>query len=897
MFSATNGSSIADTKPAKMPNLAFSGSSSSSKSTPTVTSSSSSSTSTMPLKPPYRNRFPNDSNQKIKQESHVVRPFKAMVNRFDSNPSAVESADAQGSFMDEKDIEVCMRLQKNRLGIEQSEDAKKIEALNETMRLIDEKEKEMQERQKQLLVNDILKALEDDNDTMLNDNDADNEKSTTTAHNSRNSSSSSMETPRTDSNRRLDVGRNERQFNAVRPIQSRFDNVPNVYDSPNAERSENRPIYPNNRQQTAAGIDNRNEMHTEHRYDDFSPQSPEQISTNNTASTPAPIRLAYSDKFVRRPRNSSGPSTPDLGSPTNTDPWTKTPVTAPAPPQDPRLRNRPPPSNQSTEPFPPYRNQQPLHVPLSQMPNATNVHGFMQPNINAYHPAPPANLQQFTHANETSFHAQSGRPQLHHPSNTFNAASYSANGPIHANNLFRSPPHSVPYSNPNIHMDPGHHQQSQHYQPPQQQQQQTKETYRDHKRRIEEEKRKLDEEKRRKAQAAIVAAAQVSSSTTVTDDKADDQQSNKESGSNKAKEQQQIVSDGTAQTPLDKAYGGNNWAALSLNKSSGSGFKIPKKNKPNTQNNGKTQTVPSFAKESDRSSPVEMNVSTTSNGKDSQSNKTSNVQATKKTSNDSSSTVSAKHKDTTSKKSTDKKKKISDRNSLDDTNQDDRMIVADTTIDVDSEQIDEQTAKSNQKSQSTQQQQQQLPEVAKPEKLNEIFEVLKDAIPENKYKQILSLLKDNANDNDVTSSTVPPVPSASESETVKKPTTAAKAAQKVTPAATAPTKPKKSTKHANELDRLTADIRENIPVKYFLPNFDFIARFLIYKFIFLQGVLSAIGPRACTLNAAAKMMDTSPRKTVAAKRTTSRIASSGHKSDDETHSDIGKKDWQTKKFE
>lgn len=841
IFSTTNDQDIFDKKVANT----FKGSDSS-KNPPTATvTSSSSSTSSLPATQPYRNRFDHIGNYHIKHETNTAVPMKSTGNRFDSKPSAVELSDAQGTYSSEEEkIEECNRLMRKYLNAEPSDGAKRLEELNRQHSCVVKKQKEIDEQRKRKLFNDIIKSLEDENETMPNGYD-DNERNTSNAH-SRNTSSSSVETPRIETNTRVESVNN--QFDAIRPIQSRFNNVPNVHSSPNAERFEQRPNYPNNRQITAVHMDSPNEVPSESHYDQLSPESPEQISLPKTANAtaPPPIRLAYSGKFARRPRNSSGPSTPDLSNSPITDPWAKSTAAAPAPPQDPRLRNRPPTSNQSTtEQFlPPYRNQQALHPTLSQMPIASNVHAFMHPNIDPYHPAPPptVNLQQFPLGNESaSFHAHSGRPQVHHQSNHFTAPGYNANARIHVNNPFRSPPHTEPYpnSNPNMPIDPRHHQQNQHYQP--HQLQQGKETYREHRLRKEKE-----EEEERRTQAAAAAAAQVSSSTTAaTDDKTDDQQSNQDSGANKHKPKD------TTEPISNKAYRGNNWGELSKNKTNSNAFKIPKLNKPNTpQNIGKSQTVPTSAKDIDRSSPVETNVSTTSNGKDSQSHKKGNEHATKKNTNDFTSTATTKRKDSTSKKSTDKKKK--NRSSLDDATQSDDMISADTTIHVDSEyQRDEQSIAS---AQSTQQ---SSGEATNPENVDDILEALKKTVPEDQLKKILSILKpdNNANDNAVTSSTVPPVPIAIETETVNN-----KAGEKVT---TAPAKPKKTTKHANELERLNADIRDNIP-----------------------DVLRAIGPRACTLNAA-KMMDTSPRKNTAAKRTTNRRASTGHKSDDETHSDIG----------
>lgn len=843
---ASNGSNNITNKPFNT--FGNSSGGSHSKITATVTSLTASPSPSFPINKPYYNRFSNGTNINvpIKREqpkSSVTRPHPSMRNRFDAGASDAELADFDRKSFSDEEVDEGARSIRNMLGIIPSERAEMIEASNKEIKVYEQISKDLEKKRVGQAMDGLFAEYDvnDDEEYKKKNTRAASTTTTTTTdprlNNSsgRNSSSGSI----------VESDRNER-VNPIRPIHSRFDNVPNVYDSPNSNRFENRSNH-SNRSTTMS---------------DDSPQSPDQITSTNTAPVSAAAlpkpqsqpqreeRIALSDKYVRRPRNSSasGPTTPDLNSPPHID--TGAAASTVTPLQDPRLRNRPSNitstsnTNLGEPPFlPPYRNQQ---MPLG--PNALN-RGFIQ---DAYHPATPPSLQQhqqqYPPGNDMPFHPQPGRPSPahhmpHHPVNHgFNAGFSGGNAggnlpPSHPNNPFR-PPNMPPYPN----MDPRHSRQSQN------QHNLQKETYREHRiRRQMEEKRRAEEEA-----AAAAAAAAVTSSTAATSDKVDEQQSNSDAPNKDTTKEGNT----TEKTVFDKAFRANNWDALSppLNKSSGNSFKIPKLNKSNSENNkSNDKSTPATTQNSDRNSPIEMNV-TTSTGKDTTSDKS------KKSSND-----SAKRKDSTTKKSLDKK----NRNSLDETSQD-AVIVADTTIDVDVDQMHEQ--KSKEKSTSPTQ---QPTEAAQPA-LDDLLEQLKTALPQDQLQKVLSIINPentNANENTVTSSTVPAIQNSNtEGETVKKmaltarKSLASKGSQKAAPVAATAPKPKKQ-KHANELDRLTADIRENIP-----------------------GVLDAIGPRACTLNAA-KIIDTSPRKaggTTAAKGITNRRASSGHKSDDDTSSEIGK---------
>lgn len=793
----------------------------------------------------------------MKREPKASRPLKSMINRFDSGPSQVElddlEPDSERKVITDELMEELSRINIDKLGIRESE-KKIIERYQRDLKM-DKLSDEIEDKRMKINAETIFKSCQEDDD-----NDEKNEATTDAAAiinnslpNSRNSSIGSIEnhircesryeTP----NEQAGAARNEHRHDAIRPIHSRLDNVPNIYDSPNQGRVESRN-YQNSSAFDSIRTDRPNPNNrNEQRFIEQSPQSPEQISSNAPIPPPREERIALSDKYTRRPRsNISAPSTPDLNSPPNADRWTNAPV-QPAPPQDPRLRNRPANPSQMMSASSPsiaekfqnhlsYQNQshaiQQQQQPFlgSIRPNAMNHSFAMQPNHDVYHPSPPP--PQYALGNEAG--------RLHHlpqhPASQFNAhAAFGGDMSPHVNNAFR--PHGLSvYPNLNIHIDPLHHQHQQ--EPPK--------NYYEHRLRREKER------EMRKAKSAVT-------SSTATPSTGSEPQSNQEIGAaqNKDTAKEQLASDCTIQkTVFDKAFRANNWEALSSphNKSSSHAFKIPKLNKPNSQNDSnKSQKVDAQGNDT----PVEINMPTSTSKSAGKDKKGGSGQA-KKGSNDA--TGSAKRKDP-SKKSTGKKH--SDRHSIDD-NQD-MMIAADTTINADSDQMDEQRSK------SPPSQQQQSQEVQPESVVSEIVEALKTKakVPENKLQAILSILNnDNANDNAVTSSTVTTVQNSTEAETAKMLTAAeavtskgatAKGGQK---AASASAKPKKI--YANELDRLTADIRENIP-----------------------GVLSAIGPRSCTLNAIPKPVDTSARKSGNAKDATTNRASSGHNSDDETHSDIG----------
>lgn len=795
--------------------------------TATVTSSSSSpsplSTPSIPLNQPYYNRYSNGASTALASASVTIKreppklnahPHPAMRNRFDSGPSAVELADVERKLISDEDIDECERATKTMLGYIPSEKAKEIEAIDQNIKAYEQLSKIVEDKRMKQVAHAMFNEYDEQEDEEYIKR---NEVVAAAAENT--SATMAVTDPRFNSSRNSSSGniKDADQRNERPSIFSRLGDAPSASSSSNVEhRSEQRTNHPNRSYPI-----------------DESPQSPDQTPSEIPAPAPKPPReerIAFSDKFVRRPRNpsASGPATSDFNSPLHAN----TPV---APPQDPRLKNRPsnitstsnPSVNESPFIPPTYRNQQ-QQMPAS-MPHGVNAmnHGFMQ---DAYHPPPPSQ--------HLPFHPQSGRQNVPnhmqpHPSamHGYNAGFGSANLPSsHANNLFKAP-NMPPFPGQSMHADPRHSRQ------PQNQFNQQKETYRDYRIRKE-------IEERRRAEAAAAAASPAISSTTAATDKTEEEQSHSESASKDA------TKDSTEETVFRKAYCGNNWEALSppLNKSSGNSFKIPKLGKANAPNNNSTNksAAVNAVQNMDRSSPIEMNVTTSTMSE-------KNAQ-------------SKKRKDST-KKPSDKK----NRNSLDDTSQGDAVAVADTTIHADTDQMGED--KSNEESTPTQQLQQPTDATAKTD-FNDILEQLKKHLRPEKLDAVLHIIKpDSANENAVTSSTVLATPTGTqESEVVKKSQATARKsfASRTGPKAstnvevkTAPGRAKKQ-KHTNELDRLTADIRENIP-----------------------DVLSAIGPRSCTLNAA-KFTDTSPRKAgAAAKDISCRRSSSGHKSDDDIHSEIG----------
>ena len=301
----------------------------------------------------------------------------------------------------------------------------------------------------------------------------------------------------------------------------------------------------------------------------------------------------------------------------------------------------------------------------------------------------------------------------------------------------------------------------------------------------------------------------------------------------KEKEKEKNSSGTTAEKPhnkIDNAFRNNNWEALPPSKT-GASFKIPKLNRSNStpttarlSTGAKDDTPENNVTTSTKTAKVSK-PSTDSSSRDPRldSKKTAEPSKNRKSSSD-------------SKKSTNKKNdtKVPEND----------QIHADTTIPMETEPTPDEPSTA--------------PEPQK-EVIKEIPEDLLKVLQQyagSKFDVIKNILVQDAvpNDDAVTSSTQPAQNNTQTDDTSDK----SKVNQSKAQSAKTPKKQRKN--HSNELERLTADIRENIP-----------------------DVLNATGRRTCTLNTQ-KSNEVSPAK---ASKSAEKPKPSGHKSDDDTQSDNG----------
>ncbi|XP_055312059.1 uncharacterized protein LOC129574245 isoform X2 [Sitodiplosis mosellana] len=539
-------------------------------------------------------------------------------------------------------------------------------------------------------------------------------------------------------------------------------------------------------------------------------------------------RIALSDKYQRRKRNSnSGANTGDI----NQSPQPNDQNASQQPQQDPRLRNRPNACTITsgaslTEQFISYGNLPPPPHPPSFGSNFNRNHP-QTPDV-----CPPQQQRPFfgepfpsphrpPHPHHLNMAPSRPGQHMHSPSNSF-----SPNIGFGANAMQPNPRNNPFHPNSNTHQQQQHNYHHQDNRP--------RETYGEHKRRM----RELEEQRKRSATfvSSTTARNTANEQSKEPPNHESPTQSPNQMDNTQAKDvEKEKTSPSTANKPhnkVDNAFRSNNWEALPQSKS-GNSFKIPKLNRSNSN----TSTTRTSTGDSKGDSP-ENNVST--------STKTSKVS---KPSNDSSSKdprvvpkktpESSKNRKTLSdsKKSNNKKR---------DTKlpENDAQIHADTTILTETEQTPEEPANV---SESQPELIKQIPE--------DLLKVLQN-IAGPRFDAIKNILGQDAvpNDDAVTSSTQPAQTNAKTDTSDK-----SKANQPRAENAKVPKKPKKH--HSNELERLNADIRENIP-----------------------DVLHATGRRTCTLGLQ-KSNDNSPTKTP---KSVEKPKASGHKSDDETQSDIEK---------
>lgn len=551
--------------------------------------------------------------------------------------------------------------------------------------------------------------------------------------------------------------------------------------------------------------------------------TPTATAPQNPFSNRVEERIALSDKYQRRKRSDASANVP-----VDSYQLPHDRIASQQPQPDPRLRGR---SNACTitsgasltEQFNSYRHPQgPPHLPPFGAPNfnrqnssdACSPQQQQRPFFND--PFHPHQQQQHPHPHHPNMMQSRHGPHMQSPPNN-----YSPNIVMGPNAMQPHPHVNNPFSN-NRHPNQHHHQHPQqrnYQQHHHQQDEKAKETYGDHRRKM---AQKREEEERRRKLAASV-------SSTTAQNTADEQ--NKECPEEPPTQSAPQI-DNTKQKDTDKekprnkvdnAFRSNNWEALPQSKS-GSSFKIPKLNKSNS-NTSTTRT----STDAKRDSP-EDNVSTSTKTTKSDTGRTDPRSKSKNK------TSSKNRKSSTDAKKVDNKKG-------DEKLPEDDQIHADTTIMVESESPQEQPANATES---------QNDSIC----ITSILETIKNKVSADKLDVIKRLLSDESNtqsnDDAVTSSTQPVKGTAENSASTK-----AKANQSKAEAKT----PKKLKKYQNELERLTADIRENIP-----------------------DVLSATGRRTCTLNTQ-KSTDSSPAKTPKSVERTAKA--SGHKSDDEAQSDNG----------
>lgn len=558
--------------------------------------------------------------------------------------------------------------------------------------------------------------------------------------------------------------------------------------------------------------------------------APTPIAPRNSIENRAEERIALSDKYQRRKRNSNS------GAESNLSPQLNDRNASQQLQQDPRLRNRPNTCTITsgaslTEQFMSYGNPQP--TPQQHLPS-------FGPNFNRNHSqnsdvGPPQQQRPFF--NEQFHPHQQPHPHLHHPNLAQSRPGQHMNSP--SNNF--SPNIAVqphPRMNPftqNSNMNQ-HQQNNYHHQENRQ-----RETYADHKRRMEEQRRleqleRAQEEKRRKA------AASVSSTTTQNTANEQSKESNQESSTQSPNQNdstphkdvdKEKTSSSFAKKPhnnkVDNAFRNNNWEALPQSKAAA--FKIPKLNK--SISNTSTTSL-----DDKRDSP-ENNVST--------STKATKVSKPSSDSDRRDPRLNSKKTPESSKnrKSSSGSKKVDSKKSSEKQLPENDQIHADTTILMEPEQVQEEPVNESERQQEASK---DIPE--------HVLKLLQNYTDPDKFDQIKSLLVKEAQPNDdaVTSST-----QLAQGNVQSNLSNKSKANQSKTDTVKTAKKPKKP--YLNELERLNADIRENIP-----------------------DVLNATGRRTCTLNAQ-KSNENSPAKIT---KSAEKPKASGHKSDDETQCDNGK---------
>lgn len=415
------------------------------------------------------------------------------------------------------------------------------------------------------------------------------------------------------------------------------------------------------------------------------------------------------------------------------------------------------------------------------------------------------------------------------------------NNPFHqnANMNQHQPQHQHQHPHPHQHQNQRQH----NYRP----ENRRRETYGDHKKRL-----ALEKEEQRKRELAAVSSTTAQNTANEQSKEANqesptqspNQADNSTQPKDVEKEKEKSSASTTAEKPhnkIDNAFRSNNWEALPPSKT-GTSFKIPKLNR--------SISTPSTARLSTgaKDDTPENNVST--------STKTSKVS---KPSSDSSSRDPRLDPKKTAepsknrKSSSDAKKSTTKKNDTKSKVSETDQMHADTTIPMETEPTPDEPLNA-------------------PEPQNEVITQLPEDLLEAlariagpKFAAIRDILGQDAvpNDDAVTSSTQPAPNNTQPDESSDK----SKVNQSKAQGAKTPKKQRKN--HSNELERLTADIRENIP-----------------------DVLNATGRRTCTLNTQ-KSNEVSPAKSV---KSAEKPKPSGHKSDDDTQSDNGELAFTLKTF-
>lgn len=571
--------------------------------------------------------------------------------------------------------------------------------------------------------------------------------------------------------------------------------------------------------------------------------SPVQSHPNQSPSVAIRVeeRIALSDKYQRRKRSSNfGANTSD----TDQMPPSIDQNALQQPQQDPRLRNR---SNTCTvtsgaslEQFMSLGNVPPLQPPPT----------FSQFNPNPDICTPPQQQQPqqqqsffnepFSHPNQQMHphHPHMGPTRagqhMHSPSNN-----YSPNVGFGPNAMPPNPRHNPFHQNSNMNQhQPQHpHQhQNQRQQNYPHQENRRRETYGEHKRRLAREKE--EQRKRELASVSSTTAQNTANEQSKEPNQESPTQSPNQTDNNAQlkdfeKEKEKTSSSSAAEKPhnkIDNAFRSNNWEALPASKT-GTSFKIPKLNRSNSTPSAAHPST--GAKEDTPENNVSTSTKATKQSKQSsESNSRDPRLDSKKT------TESSKNR----KSSSDSKKSANKKNDTKQSEND--QIHADTTIPMETEPtpVEPTTVPEPQK------------EVIKqiPDDLLKVLQQYAGA----KFDAIKNILVQDAvpNDDAVTSSTQPAQSNTPADDTADKPNVIQSKAQ----SAKTPKKQRKN--HLNELEKLRADICENIP-----------------------DVLNATGRRACTINTQ-KSNEVSPAKPA---KSAEKPKPSGHKSDDDIQSDNG----------